>query len=232
MAVQSTPEQTTRIYFVRHGQAANNAEARFGGWSALPLTPLGAAQARACAAALRTRLPTLPNVRLIASDLVRALTTAEIIGAALQLPVLASPQWRERTVGAFDGMLFADAARVAPDAYAALRARHDGTLPEGAESLTVFHARIAAALTALVTAHVGQTVIVVTHGIAIHHALCAITGAPSPPATAHFHSLVENASISSCSYHHDRATARWRLHTWNDEAHLTDLEPDAPHGPM
>ena len=60
--------KVTRLYFVRHGQSAGNAEGRFGGHSPTPLSSLGKKQAEHAAQALAKEKITA----IYSSDLLRA----------------------------------------------------------------------------------------------------------------------------------------------------------------
>ncbi len=66
--------QALELWLVRHGETPWNREGRLTGWTDLPLTPLGEAQARA----LRPFLEAKPFAGVWASDLERAVRTAEL----------------------------------------------------------------------------------------------------------------------------------------------------------
>jgi probable phosphoglycerate mutase len=204
----------TTVILVRHGEADNNAEGRFGGWSDLALTPLGLTQAGHAGAAVARRRPTA----LYASDLRRARQTAEAVAAATGLPIIDEPGLRERSVGVLDGLAFTEAEARFPDLYAALRRRDPDILPEGAEPPDAVFARVGAALDRLVARHPGETIALVSHGIAIFHALCHVTGVGSPSRNHPFFALVDNASLSVLEHH--AAPPPWRLRSLNETAHL------------
>ena len=88
----------TRTVVIRHGQSTWNASGRWQGHANAPLTELGRAQAAAAVAGL-------PAVEAIwSSDLARAQSTAEIIGAALDLPIRVDARFRERDAGDWTGL--------------------------------------------------------------------------------------------------------------------------------
>ena len=63
----------TRLFLIRHGQSAGNAEGRFGGHGPTPLSELGFKQAEVTAATIAKE-----GVNAIySSDLLRAVQTAE-----------------------------------------------------------------------------------------------------------------------------------------------------------
>lgn len=143
----------TRWILVRHGQSVANVEQWFSGHTDVALTEAGREEARALAARLaRERI-----VRVLSSDLQRAVDTARLaLGerahALRQLPAL-----RERHLGAWTGRsvheLHLSGARAVMD-------RLDGRPPEG-ESLRDVARRASAALHALDD---GAPTLVVSHG--------------------------------------------------------------------
>ncbi len=86
-----------RLYVVRHGDAAHTPYV-YG--VVKPLTELGRAQARATGEALRAHGIT----HVYSSTVQRTRETAEIIAAALELPVEHSDEWVEHLIPAADGM--------------------------------------------------------------------------------------------------------------------------------
>ena len=73
----------TRLYLIRHGQSAGNAEGRFGGHGATPLSDLGRRQAEFTAVMLAKE-----GVSAIyASDLPRAVETADALAELINVPV-------------------------------------------------------------------------------------------------------------------------------------------------
>lgn len=222
----SSGRTLTTFWLVRHGEAENNSNARFGGWDSAPLTARGQLQAAAVGAALaaRARDAVVSPSLIISSDLARAAATAQAIANATALPVHPDPALRERTVGIFDGMSFADAKAQHPEAYAALVARDEAALPHGAETNAACFARVSAGLDRVAQTHAGATVILVSHGIALFHMLAHITQLGPPDAGSRFFTLVDNASLSIVEHHVlPDVGASWRLCQWNDNGHLRGL---------
>ncbi|MBP9088299.1 MAG: histidine phosphatase family protein [Kofleriaceae bacterium] len=221
----SGPTLTT-FWLVRHGEAENNSNARFGGWDSAPLTARGQAQATAVGNALanRARAARIPPSIIITSDVARAAATAQAIATATALPLQTDPALRERTVGIFDGMSFVDAKAQHPEAYAALLARDESALPQGAETNAACFARVSAGLDRVAQVHSGATIILVSHGIALFHMLSHITRMGPPDAASRFFTLVDNASLSVVEhYASPELGSSWRLCQWNDNGHLRDL---------
>jgi probable phosphoglycerate mutase len=150
---------TTRILLVRHGQSQGNAERRFGGHSATPLSAKGRAQAEATARALVGERVTA----IYSSDLARAVETAEPLARALKLEINRAEAFRERSVGRMEGLTFEEAAETFPDDYAALLRRDFDLVLTGGESYRQMLDRAAHALDAAIDANRGGCVAVFSH---------------------------------------------------------------------
>lgn len=142
------------LWLVRHGETLWNREGRLLGWTDLPLTPLGEAQARA----LRGRLPSFPA---FSSDLVRARRTAELAGFG----AVATPALREIHFGLLEGALWEGLD--AP--YKEAMLRFQGFRPPGGESLETFQERVLGFLEGL-----EAPAVLFTHGGVIRAALRAL----------------------------------------------------------
>jgi broad specificity phosphatase PhoE len=111
--------ETTRVLLVRHGESQGNAERRFGGHTATPLSELGHRQAEVTARALGREGVTA----LYSSDLLRAVQTAEPLARLTGLAIRRTAALRERSVGQMEGLTFEEAAAAHPEEYAALLRR-------------------------------------------------------------------------------------------------------------
>lgn len=90
------------VTLVRHGESVGNVENRFQGQGDFPLTERGRAQAQALAERWLSEGITFD--RCIASPLARARQTAEILCAALNLPLELDSLWMEMNSGQVSGM--------------------------------------------------------------------------------------------------------------------------------
>jgi broad specificity phosphatase PhoE len=90
----------TTLYLLRHGQSEANLLHEFSntGWKH-PLTPLGVQQAQA----LAVRLAGAGIERIFTSPLMRAVQTAEILAARLDVPLVREPALIEFSTGALEG---------------------------------------------------------------------------------------------------------------------------------
>jgi broad specificity phosphatase PhoE len=121
---------STHVLLIRHGQSEGNAERRFGGHTATPLSPRGRKQAQAMAHALKDDELTA----IYSSDLVRAVETAQPLAKLTGLPIQPTTAFRERSVGVMEGLTFEDAAQQHPEQYAALLRRDFEHVLTGGES--------------------------------------------------------------------------------------------------
>ena len=150
----------TPFWYLRHGETDWNARNLSQGNIDIPLNANGIAQAQAAAKLLVGR----GIASIVASPLSRARDTAEVVGAALGLPMSIDEGLREVAFGAQEGQPMADwfADWIA--------GRHT---PEGAESFAALRRRAVAAVNRA-TAH-PPAVLVVAHG-ALFRALRSAMG--------------------------------------------------------
>ena len=124
------------LYLVRHGQSIPNLENRHSGWTQLPLTEQGFADARRAGERLRG----ISFDRIYSSDLCRAIQTAQtaLPGCEpIQLSLL-----RERSVGCLAERYIPDCFAEYGEAYVQCRATLDFS-PFGGESPDQLRARAA-----------------------------------------------------------------------------------------
>ncbi len=158
----------TQLCLIRHGQTDWNLAGRYQGQSDVPLNETGRAQAQAISQILKNQ----PFAALYCSDLVRARETAEIIGEVLSLPVRREPGLREIHQGEWEGQL----VESIKERHAALwqqRSTDPASLrPPGGETVAEVAARVCAALDAIAHQHPQDSVLIVSHGLALATALC------------------------------------------------------------
>jgi broad specificity phosphatase PhoE len=146
----------SRILLVRHGQSTWNADGRWQGRADPPLSDLGRRQAEVAAGAIGE----LGVTRVVASPLVRAHTTATIVGTALGLPVETDPRLQERDAGEWTGRTRDEIEAGWPGFLSG------GRRPAGFETDDILHDRALAAVRdiAALTTSTGGPVLVVSHG--------------------------------------------------------------------
>jgi len=107
--------------------------------------------------------------RIVASDLHRSRAAGEAIGAALSLPLIIDPRWRELDFGDWDGLASSD---VDPGALGRFWDDPDANPPPGGERWSALVARVAAAIADLLPV----PTLVVTHGGTMRAALHRLCG--------------------------------------------------------
>ena len=149
----------TTLLLARHGETDWNRELRIQGSSDIELNELGRRQAQF----LAHELTDVDLDAIYASDLSRALATAEAVAATHGLDVNVDARLRERSFGSWEGLTREDIA-LFPEG-----SRHDG------ESDDEVRDRVLAAVHEIAARHPGEQVLVVSHGGALntlwHHAL-------------------------------------------------------------
>ena len=142
-----------RIYLIRHGETALNANRTLQP-PATPLSDRGLEQA----GKLGARLRSANLARILSSDLTRAAMTAEAVRTATGAPLEFDDELRERNFGDLRGRSY-DSLGFDPF--------EDGYEPPAGESWEVFHARLARAWRNVlsVAARTEGPIAVVTHGL-------------------------------------------------------------------
>ena len=157
-----------RLYCVRHGQSeANVLQVISNRDQPHPLTELGRQQAAQLAQSLRD----LPIAKIYASPILRARQTAEIVSAALHVPVDYADGLREPDCGVMEGRsdeaAWAEHRRVIE---AWLDAHDYDARIDGGESFNAVRARFAPWLDRVEAAHAptADSILVITHGLLIY----------------------------------------------------------------
>ncbi|MBJ7314161.1 histidine phosphatase family protein [Rugamonas sp. CCM 8940] len=204
---------STKILLIRHGETAWNAVRRLQGHTDIALNDEGLRQAEALARALADE----PVDLVVASDLQRAMQTAQAVAALHTLPLHTDAQLRERCYGGFEGMLYSDIERRYPAEYALWQARDiDAVMPSGerdAESFRQFYRRTLDAIVGWGGRHAGRTLVVVAHGGVLE---CAYRAAVGMSLDSPRDFQVKNASINRFTL----AGGKLTLDSWGEVEHL------------
>lgn len=167
------------MWLVRHGETDWNREGRWQGHTDVPLNEVGRAQA----VALGHRLRGERLAAIAASDLSRAVETAQAVADVHGLPVLGPyAELRERGYGVFEGLTREECEARYPDLVRS--GPPLGMLePPGSEPRKEVGARLERIVRALVEAHGREDapVLLVSHGGAIRTFLAHATGTTVPP---------------------------------------------------
>ncbi len=208
--------QNTHVILIRHGQSQGNAEGRFGGHTATPLSPLGQKQAAATAGALVSEKLTA----IYASDLRRAIETATPLARLSGAPLITTEALRERSVGVMEGLTFAEAAAQHPEQYQALLRRDFEHVLLGGESYRQMLDRAAGKLDAAIEKHRGGRIALFTHTGTICILILHLMGALNAPDLKPVWIATQNCGFARFDL---RADGFVRVLAINDTRHLTGL---------
>ena len=206
----------TRLFLVRHGQSAGNAEGRFGGHSPTPLSDLGRQQAEITAQAFAKE-----KIHAIySSDLLRAVQTAEPLAKTLDLPIIATPAFRERKVGVLEGLTFEESRAAHPRDYYALINRNIHHVITGGESYRQLLRRATKELHEVLNNHQGENVVIFSHTGAICYLTLYLIGAINRQTKTTPWLVTSNCGINRFEI---RGRDNVRVHAFNDTRHLQQI---------
>jgi probable phosphoglycerate mutase len=201
--------QRTQLIIVRHGQTEWNIAGIRQGHLDSCLTSKGLAQAKA----LAQRLAQERFSALYSSDLGRAVQTAMAIADLTGHEIVTDARLRERHLGIFQGLNAGQISEKYPEERRLLRTIGPDYVIPGGESMRQQVERNVSYLNDLASKHVGETIVVVTHGGVVsgffRHTLAIPLDAPR-----RFEFV--NAGINVFF----REDENWMLLTWGDVSHL------------
>lgn len=200
-----------RVILIRPGETEWNRQGRWQGWVATPLSDYGRAQAKQLARYIRN----IGMSALYSSDSRRAVETAEILGKSLGFEPIYDARWRERDIGAWQGMTLDEIRSWYADDYKKLQADIENIrVPEG-ESRADVRQRVLAAFNTILADDKGNTVGIISHTTSTHMLL---------------HSLIEGYDIyaavlgnTAVTTIHRGESGKWELVALNDLSHLEGL---------
>ncbi len=210
-------DEPARLFVLRHGQTAWNAEQRIQGHLDLPLNGVGRWQAERLADALHGE----ELAAIYSSDLQRACETAAPLARRRQMPVHTDQGLRERAFGSFEGCTFQDIEQRWPEEAGRWRRRDPHFGPGGGETLADFSARCLASAVRLAREHAGQAIALVAHGGVLD---CLYRAALGIELQAPRTWAVANATVNRLLW----TPQGLSLVLWNDTAHLQALPGDEP----
>lgn len=193
----------TRLLIVRHGQTSWNGSKRFQGWTDIELDEVGREQALRAAVVLAAQNPDL----IVASDLSRALDTAQAVADLTGQSVVTDERLRERGYGPWEGLTMPEIAVDWPEEHALWRAGRPVAL-DGIETWEELHARTGAAMAEIVEKVGDGTAVVACHGGSARQAVASVLGWDSDM-TNTIHGL------DNCHWADVRLSRGWRLHAYN-----------------
>lgn len=200
----------TKIYLIRHGEAEGNLYRLWQGHWNGKITPMGYRQIDA----LAERFKNIQIDALYSSDLCRAVTTAGAITKYHKLELTKTPRLREINCGPWEGVPFGNVEYYYPEQMSYFNSDPDRWRVDGAETFEQCRERIRSVLTDIAREHDGQTVAVVSHGMAIRTILSYFLGVRSEDIRTLPHG--DNTSVSLLYFDGEKFLVEY----YNDNSHL------------
>jgi broad specificity phosphatase PhoE len=196
--------------FLRHGESVGNAEERLQGQKDYPLNDTGRAQARALAQ--RWKDEEVVFDKIFASPLARARETAQIIAAALEVPVEFDPIWMERAGGELQGLTASEMRQLPKPDFT------NPYVPMGGsgEGDWALYLRGGQALHGLLLKPIGSY-LVVSHGGLLNQVLHAAAGLTPHGDSGGARFRFENTAFARLFYF--PSLHRWEFDALNDHTH-------------
>lgn len=159
------------IYLVRHGKLQmEDEQRRYIGQLDIPLSKEGVQQAEA----LKNFFSHKQLKSIYSSDLIRSQHTAEIIAGARKRAIKCRQEFREISLGSWEGNLFTDIMRQFPDEFAARGKNLIHYRPPGGESFADCSQRVIDCFNAVISDN--DDVLIVAHAGVNRLLLCYILG--------------------------------------------------------
>ncbi|MGH9946024.1 MAG: histidine phosphatase family protein [Pyrinomonadaceae bacterium] len=206
----------TKLFLIRHGQSAGNAEGRFGGHGATTLSALGRRQAEFTAKALAKEGITA----IYSSDLERAVQTAGKLGKLLDIPVTATSSFRERHVGVLEGLTFNESKEQFPKDFFALVNRNVNHVITEGESCRQLLRRTTGKVWEILREHQGGRIAIYSHTGAICFMTLHLMGAIRRDTKQTPWIVTSNCGINRFEI---RGRRNIRVLAINDTRHLADI---------
>lgn len=214
--------EVTHIIAIRHGQTDWNVAGKLQGQTDIALNADGIAQARQLAASMQEE----SIDAIYSSDLMRASQTAKIVAQGRTLAVVENSGLRERHFGCFQGMTFAQIEEQEPDAANSWKQRSPDFIPgehldthaAKGESLRTFFDRVIDAVDTIAAKHLGQNIVLVTHGgvLDVIYRAAAHLDIQAPRTWR-----LGNTSVSRLLW---SPHGKLKLLSWADTSHLDQME--------
>ena len=202
----------TTIYLIRHAEAEGNLYRRIQGHWNGQVTPRGQQQIDA----LAERFRDVPIDAVWSSDLQRTKDTAGAILKYHDLQLETTPRLREANLGVWEGRPLGDVEYESPEQMYYFN--HDPakwSIPQ-CEHFPEVQARMRAVLAEIAARYEGQTVAVVSHGVAIRSFLASALGIPSEKIDTLPHG--DNTAVACLRYDGGALTVEY----YNDASHLPE----------
>lgn len=202
-----------RLFLVRHGQTAWNADMRAQGHTDIALDEVGEMQAMQLGQASTG----IGIARIVTSDLKRAASTAQAIADSVKVPLNTDEALRERSFGKYEGMKFAElSACLSQQRHIEGVDEYDVRPPKGESLRDAWH-RLQPFAKSLFTE--SQNTLVVAHGASCSLLLAHLVKGSIETSRAF---RFGNASLTELIR---RPEGIFQILRYNDTSHLTTHQP-------
>ena len=205
----------TTIHLIRHSEAEGNVYRRCHGHYNSLVTPKGDVQI----AKLAERYKNIHIDAVYSSDLYRTMKTASAVYKPHNLPLHTDSRLREVAMGIWEDRTFGDIQRYELSTSDNFNKDLWEWQVEGSELYPDAINRMTAVITEIAERHDGQTVAIVSHGMAIRAFTCGVLGITDETGLKKLPQL-DNTAVSVFEY--DKGT--FTMKTFNDILHLSDDE--------
>jgi broad specificity phosphatase PhoE len=204
------------ITLLRHGESVGNAESRWQGQADFPLNDTGRAQVRALAE--RWKKEDVKFDLVIASPLMRAKESAEIIASVLNLKIDFDPLWLERDNGDFAGLTAYEVRQNFQ--HPSFSTPYDSVGGDGEGDWELF-LRAGQALHNLLRREPARYLII-SHGGLLNQVMHAVVGVAPQANNAGARFRFNNTAFAQLMYYPHQH--RWAIDRLNDHAHWKDAD--------
>lgn len=201
----------TRIYLIRHAEAEGNLYRRVQGQYDSQVTDRGRLQIQA----LMKRFQDTPVDAVYSSDLYRTKLTASAVNKPQGLTLRTDPGLREVRMGDWEDKPWGLVAREDRQQLTYFNTNDPLWKVRGGETFQQLRERLLDTLTKLALRHDGETIAVVSHGMALRNGMAAIQGLSVAQGAQVPH--CDNTGVSLVEYEN----GQWRVVFQNDNSHLT-----------
>jgi broad specificity phosphatase PhoE len=201
-----------RWLLVRHAETSWNLEGRVQGHVATPLSDRGREQAEA----LRAHLAEDEIEVAYASDLPRAVETAEVILRGRDVPLFLAPEMRELSYGQWEGLTYTEVQEQDPEGFARLLQAGIDFAPPAGETIEELMLRVTNFVSRVKAAHPRAALVVVGHGGPLRGLILHLLGLP---VSAFWRIRLDPASLSIL----ETSDQGGVLHLLNDTSHYWRL---------
>lgn len=201
----------TRVYLIRHGEAEGNLYRRAHGWYDGRITAKGRRQI----AELAERFKNEHIDALYSSDLRRTQQTAGAITKYHDLKLKLEPRLREVNMGEWEDVPWGNLTHLYPRQMADFNDDPDSWHAPGAETFPQLKGRMLSVVLELAARHEGETIVCVSHGMAIRSLISLLLGVESKEIYRVPHG--DNTSVALLEVENGEAKVAF----YNDVSHLS-----------